>query len=38
MAERLLEAAERGMWNASSGALDTLRGAILEAEGWEESR
>ena len=38
MAERLLEAADRGMWNATSGALDTLRGAILEAEGWEESR
>ncbi|HEX4862846.1 MAG TPA: cobaltochelatase subunit CobN [Acidimicrobiales bacterium] len=38
MAERLLEAAERGMWNASAEALDVLRGAILEAEGWEESR
>ena len=38
MAERLLEAADRGMWNATAGALDTLRGAILEAEGWEESR
>jgi cobaltochelatase CobN len=38
MAERLLEAAERGMWNASAAALETLRGAVLEAEGWEESR
>jgi cobaltochelatase CobN len=38
MAERLLEAAERGMWNASAGALETLRSAVLEAEGWEESR
>ncbi|HEX6393987.1 MAG TPA: cobaltochelatase subunit CobN [Acidimicrobiales bacterium] len=38
MAERLLEAADRGMWAASSGALETLRGAVLEAEGWEESR
>ncbi len=38
MAERLLEAAERGLWNASGPALDTLRGAVLEAEGWEESR
>jgi cobaltochelatase CobN len=38
MAERLLEAAARGLWSASEGALDTLRAAILEAEGWEESR
>ena len=36
--ERLLEAAERGMWQASDRALDTLRRALLEAEGWEESR
>jgi cobaltochelatase CobN len=38
MAERLLEAAERGLWAASAGALETLRSAVLEAEGWEESR
>ncbi len=36
--ERLLEAAERGMWQASDTAIDTLRRALLEAEGWEESR
>jgi cobaltochelatase CobN len=38
IAERLLEASERGMWQASTEALQTLRAAILEAEGWEESR
>ncbi len=38
MAERLLEAVERGLWDASPGALETLRAALLEAEGWEESR
>jgi cobaltochelatase CobN len=38
MAERLLEAVERGLWDASDGAVQTLRAAILEAEGWEESR
>ena len=38
MAERLLEAKERGLWNASDAALATLREAVLEAEGWEESR
>jgi cobaltochelatase CobN len=38
MAERLLEAVERGLWDASPAALDTLRAALLEAEGWEESR
>ncbi len=38
IAERLLEADERGMWDASDGALATLRSAVLEAEGWEESR
>jgi cobaltochelatase CobN len=38
IAERLLEAHERGLWDASAGALDTLRSALLEAEGWEESR
>jgi cobaltochelatase CobN len=38
MAERLLEAAARGLWQASDGARQTLRSAVLEAEGWEESR
>jgi cobaltochelatase CobN len=38
MAERLLEAAERGLWDASEVALATLRSAVLEAEGWEEGR
>ncbi len=38
IAERLLEAHERGLWQASDRALDTLRSALLEAEGWEESR
>jgi cobaltochelatase CobN len=38
IAERLLEADDRGMWDASADALATLRSAVLEAEGWEESR
>jgi cobaltochelatase CobN len=38
MAERLMEAVDRGLWDASAGALETLRSAFLEAEGWEESR
>lgn len=38
IAERLLEANERGLWSASDDALESLRSAILEAEGWEESR
>ena len=38
MAEKLLEADERGLWQASASALSTLRSAILEAEGWEEGR
>ena len=38
MAEKLLEASERGLWDASAGALATLRSALLEAEGWEEGR
>jgi cobaltochelatase CobN len=38
IAERLLEADERGLWEASGAALATLRSALLEAEGWEESR
>jgi cobaltochelatase CobN len=38
IAERLLEAADRGMWDASENARKTLTEAVLEAEGWEESR
>jgi cobaltochelatase CobN len=38
IAERLLEAWERGLWDASEEALDALRSAVLEAEGWEEDR
>ena len=39
MSERLLEAIDRGLWAAPSpAALATLRAAMLEAEGWEESR
>jgi cobaltochelatase CobN len=38
IAERLLEANERGLWDASPDALATLRDAVLEGEGWEESR
>jgi cobaltochelatase CobN len=38
IAERLLEAADRELWQASPGALATLRAAVLEAEGWEEDR
>jgi cobaltochelatase CobN len=38
MAERLLEAVARGLWQASSAALQTLHAAVLEAEGWEEAR
>jgi cobaltochelatase CobN len=39
IAERLLEAADRGLWSApSTDALATLRDAVLEAEGWEEGR
>ena len=38
IAERLLEARERQLWDASPGALDTLRSALLEAEGWDEAR
>jgi cobaltochelatase CobN len=36
--ERLWEAAQRGLWDASPEALATLRDAMLEAEGWEEGR
>src|SRR4029079_516401 len=38
IAERLLEAADREMWAATDGARRTLTAAVLEAEGWEESR
>jgi cobaltochelatase CobN len=38
MSERLLEAHERGLWDASDSALATLRAAVLEGEGWEERR
>ena len=38
MAERLLEANERGLWDASDQSLSILRSAVLESEGWEESR
>jgi cobaltochelatase CobN len=39
IAERLLEAVDRGLWaEPSPEALTTLRSALLEAEGWEESR
>jgi cobaltochelatase CobN len=38
IAERLLEAGERGMWTASDRARKTLVDAVLEAEGWEEQR
>lgn len=38
IAERLLEAAERDLWNASDQALATLRQTLLEAEGWIEDR
>lgn len=36
--ERLLEAADRGLWSPDPDALATLRDALLQAEGWEESR
>jgi cobaltochelatase CobN len=38
IAERLLEADQRGLWDASPEALAALRSALLEAEGWEEGR
>jgi cobaltochelatase CobN len=38
IAERLLEAVDRGLWAATSASLATLRDAVLEAEGWEEAR
>jgi cobaltochelatase CobN len=36
--ERLLEAAERGRWEPDAATAAALRRALLEAEGWEESR
>jgi cobaltochelatase CobN len=36
--ERLLEASDRRLWNASPAALDTLREGLLAAEGSEERR
>ncbi|HYH48565.1 MAG TPA: cobaltochelatase subunit CobN [Acidimicrobiia bacterium] len=38
IAERLLEANARGLWNASDAALAQLQAALLEAEGWAEDR
>ena len=38
IAERLLEADARDLWAASDTARKTLTDAVLEAEGWEESR
>jgi cobaltochelatase CobN len=38
IAERLLEAVDRGMWYADTDAVAALRDAVLEAEGWEEAR
>ena len=37
IAERLLEASQRGMWAASDAARKTLVDAVLEAEGWAEA-
>ncbi|HEY3144044.1 MAG TPA: cobaltochelatase subunit CobN [Acidimicrobiales bacterium] len=37
IAEKLLEADRRDMWNASEAARKTLVDAVLEAEGWAES-
>ena len=36
--ERLLDAAQRGMWEPSERAIVALRTAMLESEGWEEDR
>ena len=38
IAERLLEADQRDLWDASTEARQTLIDAVLEAEGWSESR
>jgi cobaltochelatase CobN len=37
IAERLLEADERDMWDASDAARQALVDAVLAAEGWEEA-
>jgi cobaltochelatase CobN len=37
IAERLLEAHERGMWHASDVARKVLEDALLETEGWDEA-
>jgi cobaltochelatase CobN len=36
--ERLLEAEERGRWKPDADTAEVLRRALLEADGWEESR
>jgi cobaltochelatase CobN len=36
IAERLLEAVERGMWQASDEMKEELRDIYLETEGWIE--
>jgi cobaltochelatase CobN len=39
IAERLLEAGRRGLWQApSEAATKALTEAVLEAEGWAETR
>ena len=38
IAERLMEADQRDMWDASPEARAALESAVLEAEGWEEAR
>jgi cobaltochelatase CobN len=38
IAERLLEAHDRGLWEATDASLATVRDALLEAEGWQEGR
>ncbi len=38
IAERLLEAHQRGLWEASAKSISTLRAALLTSEGWEEGR
>jgi cobaltochelatase CobN len=35
---RLLEAAERGLWDADPAVLDGLKESYLEMEGWIEER
>jgi len=38
IAERLLEADDRDLWDATPAARQALVAAVLEAEGWEEAR